>query len=626
MLIHIDGFAGLIPKISDRSLPPNAATIANNTELYSGEVRGIKEPQEVADLSAEIFTVNRAYRLNDESISIADATGTWIAFDDADVNFVRGALNNDSFDRYYAAGGTQQPVVDTATNWGLGSTPLDLGVPAPTVAPTVSAPVSGTVDETRAYVYTFVNTWGEESAPSPPSAPDTGDIAGQWDLSAMQTSYPIAGNHQTLDKIRIYRTVTGTDSVDYRFVDEVDPPAATYADNVSVDSVSLNESLPSLGWDLPPSGLQGIVNMANGIMVGFVGREVYFSEPYRPHTFPIEYVVSVESDIVGIGVYQSGAVICTTSNPYVATGSHPASITLTRLDDVEPCQSFRSIINGLDGVRYVSQNGIVLVNQRGATNISKPLITRNEWRTEYFPATVTAAADGSRMLAFNSTSAGWLFQPLEPLGHVVKLSGFADVTAVQTDPFTGEAYIVSRDVVFLWNPASTSPLSYTWASKQFEIPQPVNFGAYRLQYQDVISGGDFTAGFDYTAYNTSRFSASTVITETPALTTSPLNALNTAPINSVRVETGVTDSPPVVQYKTPLGGSPLVGDTGLVRDRIRVTIYADDILRYQKEITSNDVQRLPSGFKADKWRVELTSAQNIYSFKLASTAKELVNA
>ena len=87
MLIHLEGFAGLVPKLSDRLLPPNAATTANNTELYSGEVRGIKEPLEVADLTAEVFTVDRAYRLNDGSVSIADAPGTWVAFDDEDVNF-----------------------------------------------------------------------------------------------------------------------------------------------------------------------------------------------------------------------------------------------------------------------------------------------------------------------------------------------------------------------------------------------------------------------------------------------------------------------------------------------------------------------------------------------------------
>lgn len=629
MLIHLKNFAGLFPKLSDRALSPNAATIANNTQLYSGEVRGLREPFNVADLSAESFTVQRAYRLYDGSVSIADVTGDWIAFDDMDVNFVRGALKNDTFDRYYASGGTQIPKVAEAADWVAGTPIYDLGVPAPTSPPTVAAPASGTTDETRAYVYTNVNIWGEESGPSPASTPDTGDITGTWALTALSTAFPGALTPATLDKQRIYRTVTGTNSVNYRFVAEIAKAVILYNDVgtvTSVDAVSLNESLVSNGWELPPSGLQGLVNMANGIMVGFVGRDLYFSEPYRPHAWPTAYQISVDAEIIGLGVYQSGVVVCTTSNPYVATGVHPSSIALTKLDDVEPCQSFRSIVNGLDGVTYASQNGLVLVNQEGARNITKPLMTRNEWRDNYSPATSRSASDGSRTVTFTSTSEGWLFQPLEQMGHLVDLSGFADVTGVQTDPFTGEAYIIARDVIFQWNPLTTTPLTYTWKSKVFELPYPVNMGAYRLQYKDVISDIDFDQGFDYTVYNASRFSASTVVTETPALSTSPLNTLNLCPINGVRTETGVTGSPPVVQYRMPLGGSPLFGDIVSVRDNVRIRIWGDEVLRYDREITSNDVMRLPSGYKADKWQIEFTTAQNIYSFKIAGTAKELAKA
>lgn len=642
MLIHLKNFAGLYPKYSDRALNPNAATVAKNTQLYSGEVRGLREPLNVADLSAEPFTVQRAYRLYDGSVSIADITGDWIAFDDTDVNFVRGALKNDQFDRYYAAGGTQTPVVASATGWGAGTPIYNLGVPAPLTAPAVAPPVSGTVDETRAYVYTFVNIWGEESAPSPASTPATGDIEGIWALTSLDQAFPGGGTPAPLDKTRIYRTVTGTNSVDYRFVAEIGvgdptPPPIFYDDDGTVTSnhaVSLNESLPSNGWNTPPSDLQGIVNMANGIMVGFVGRDLYFSEPYRPHTWPISYQVSVDSEIIGLGVHQSGVVVCTTSNPYVATGTHPASVALTKLDDVEPCQSFRSIVNGLDGVTYASQNGLVLVNQQGARNITKPLITRNEWRADYSPETCRSAADGSRTVTFTSISEGWLFQPQEQMGHLVDLTGFTDVTAVQTDPFTGEAYIVSRDQVFQWNPETTTPSNYTWRSKEFELPFPVNMGAYRLQYKDVISGGDFDPGFNYTTYNTARFTATDIPLDATnrddlggnSFSTNPLNTLNLYPINGVRTETGVADSPPVVQNQMPLGGSPLYGDVSLTRDNIHIKIWGDGVLRYDAEIASQDMVRLPSGYKADKWQIEFQSAQNIYSFKMAGTAKELVKA
>lgn len=617
MLIHLKNFAGLVPKASDRSLGANAAADADNVQLYSGELRGLDDPKVVADLTAEIFIVKRAYRLYDGSVSIADTVGDWVAFDETDVNFIRGALKNDQYDRYYAAGGTTDPVVNTKAAWAAGTAGLDLGVPAPDTAPAVTPPASGTVDETRAYVYTFVNIWGEESGPSPASDPATGDITGVWQLTAMDTSYPVAGSFQTIDKIRIYRTVTGTRSVDYRYVDEVDPPNAAYNDDGGVtsnDVVSLNESLGTNGWSIPPAGLQGIVNMPNGIMCGFVGRDLYFSEPYRPHSWPPAYGVSVDSDIVGLGVYQSGVVVCTSANPYVATGVHPASISLTRIDDVEPCASFRSIVNGMNGVTFASANGMVVVNQSGAFNATQPLITRNEWRQEYSPFTIQAAADGAKTVGFNSLSGGFLFQPQEPLGHIVDLNGFVDVQTVQTDPFTGEAYLVTQDVIALWNPTDTEPLSYTWKSKVFETPMPVNMGAYRLQYKDVITDGDFVPTFDYEPYNTDRIAT-------------PLDTLNLRPLNAVMVEPAMTDSPPITQNRSPIGGPVLYPTEALtIRDNVRIRIWGDDVLRYESQITSNDVMRLPSGYKADKWQIEFTTAQNIYSFKMAGTAKELAKA
>jgi hypothetical protein len=646
MLIHLQNFAGLMPKLSARALPPNNATVAQNTQLYSGEVRGLRAPLAVANLSAEVFTVKRAYRLDDGSTSIADNVGDWIAFDDPDVNFIRGAIKNDTLDRYYAAGGTQAPVVQASAQWALGTIPYDLGVPAPTNAIVVAAPPSAEVDETRAYVYTFVNIWGEESGPSPVSNVATGDITGTWALSNMNNVFGgTPSNPVPLDKIRIYRTVTGRTSVDYRFVTEI-TPAATYNDNgdgttdafgyeTDADSVSLNESIPTLVNSLPPPDLQGIVNMPNGIMVGFVGRDLYFSEAYRPYSWPENYIRSVESPIVGIGVYQQGAVVCTTSNPYVCQGISPDTIILSKIDDVEPCQNFRSIINSLDGVIYSSQNGMIHVSQAGANNITHPLVTRNEWRASYKPETAQCATDGTRIVSFYNANSGWIFTPHEPLGHLVDLNNFIDVTSVQADPFTGEAYYISEDVVYLWNPETTTPLNYTWKSKVFELPYPVNMGAYRIQYQDIINTGDYVPAYDYTTYNTSRFSASSVplsdtnrtdFTGSPSFSTNPLNTLGLYPLNGVRVETGVADSPPVVQFRMPLGGSPLYGDIAVVRDRIGIKIYADDVLRYDREITSQDVMRLPSGYKADKWQIEFTTAQNIYSFKLAGTAKELVKA
>jgi hypothetical protein len=148
--------------------------------------------------------VRRAFRVVDNAGVNPD---TWLTFDSRDVDIVRSPIVNDSYDRYYWAG-DGRPRMNTYANIYAGTPgPYFLGVPAPTNALSV-APPAGT-DETRAYVYTFVTTFGEEGPPSPPVVA-TGD-AGTWALTNMDTVVPDAASRPPNFKINIYRTVSGSD-------------------------------------------------------------------------------------------------------------------------------------------------------------------------------------------------------------------------------------------------------------------------------------------------------------------------------------------------------------------------------------------------------------------------------
>ena len=73
--------------------------------------------------------------------------------------------------------------------------------------------------------------------------------------------------------------------------------------------------LETTNYSLPPAGLQGIIAMPNGFLMGWVGSDVYCSEPYQPHAWPVEYITSTEYPVVGMGVLGTTCVVCTRAFP-----------------------------------------------------------------------------------------------------------------------------------------------------------------------------------------------------------------------------------------------------------------------------------------------------------------------
>ena len=88
---------------------------------------------------------------------------------------------------------------------------------------------------------------------------------------------------------RIYRTATGSTGVTtYRFVAEI--AVATAAHEDSLLGNELGEGIVTEGWSPPHDDLDGIIGLPNGVLVGFVGKDIYYSEPYQPHAWPDAYV------------------------------------------------------------------------------------------------------------------------------------------------------------------------------------------------------------------------------------------------------------------------------------------------------------------------------------------------
>jgi hypothetical protein len=613
--LRIEKFMGMAPKISNRLLPDSAGSSAKNVRLLSGELRGIRAPKVLHTFpdpggGNRIKSAFHAFK--------NDGTEVWKGFTKADVDVARAPLVNDSYLRYYWTGDQAFVAYLPLASIESGAAPFRLGLPGPTTGPTV-APSGGTGDiETRAYVYTFVDTYGCESAPSPVTAAD-GAVDGTWALSGLATAGTDTTNRCTILYKNIYRTITGESSVEYYFVAQIALATATYSDTIASEVVVTHSTAESWSWTPPPDALLGLIAHPAGFLCGFVGRDLYFSEPYRPHAWPAAYVLSLEHDVVGLAIYNNMLCALTKSKPYFIAGSSPGSLAPIKSPSVETCLSKASIAATIQGVLYASPNGVVLFNESGAQVMSQSILTNEEW-TRYSPATLRAAQWGMAYVGFYTTERGLKFNPAEPLALFSEIDHFSGVDNILTDWLTGFVWMIKDNIVYQWEPADGDHLEYTWYSKEFDFTRPVNLGAAMVKYTSFIPTPTEDLQTAITAYNTARMAAA------------PLNPFNFVAFNGTRnISLGSTPpldprtGLPFVQNKYPYGGSPLLSATGtaVAAPTVLLTVIADGVIRFQEQVQPNTMRRLPSGYKAHVWQFGMVASSDVYSLAVSETGKEL---
>lgn len=621
--IKLEGFQGVIPRVSERLLPNMAATDAKNTKLLQGELRGYRILVEEADFSAgSVNPVRRAYRIPDTP------NDAYLTFDSRDVDVVRSPIVNDTHDRYFWAG-DGSPKMNTAARIKNGDPPFLLGIPTPNNAPSVTPP-AGT-DETRAYVYCFVSAYGEVGPPSPPTIA-TGGSGTPWNIANVDTTVPNA-SERNITHVNIYRTVPGNVSTSFFFVAQVSYSSGTgmspspYADNETNETVAGNNLLESQTWLAPPTTMEGFIAMPNGFLVGWAGRRILFSEPYRPWAWPAEYELATEFDIVAMGVVGSTLIIGTESQPYFGQGVSPASFTTQKIDTVEPCLSRRGLVSTTAGVVYPSINGLVLANSSGIRVITEDLFTKEEWAA-ISPSTIFAAQLGLQYIAFTSSSSGFVLDPKEPTARYVLLDGFSQVEGIETDRYTGNVSLIANNRIYEWDGENTNQrMTWTWKSKLYQVPKPLNFGAARLHF--ITGSLDFSDEISakYTPYNQALFTA---INSEPGAG-ARLNTLNGQVLGgSPAANTGLVAGWDEPETRQPLGGSLLfaVNALSFQQNAIRVVIRIDyenaqKKVIFDKVITDENIFRLPTGFKSDLWQIELVGNTTLYSMQIAETPKQL---
>lgn len=597
-VLRINEFSGAVPVRGDRALGDQFAVVSQNTWLYGAELRGIRPPLDLASVNP---TTRKVLRIPKRTVG-GDPTyptlvpppsylgdSYWKLFDDLDTDIVKGQLVQDSFERWYFCSPSTGLMFNTYARMVAGQADYILGVPGPDIsqdatgfnawAPTIGSISGGTAPTNTdyAYLYTWVNEFGEESAPSLPVL-GSGKSDATWVINNIRVPPAHAVNVPKYTKTRLYRTTAGQ-SGQYFLVTELaitdNPPAAptgttTYSDNHvnNSDAVLSNKlQLESITWQPPPSTLKGIIAMPNGFLIGFDKNNVYMSESYHFHAWPPEYKQATETNIVGLGILGQTCVVCTEGYPSTITGVKPATCAFTKATTGEPCLSRGSIVSTPDGVLYASQNGLVLIGPNGIANVTASIITKEEWIRDYAPAYIRGCRYQNgylalRMLPAPNPRSGFFLDPTALKVALTEMTEFDNVKNLFNDIWSGEVFLIegtSTMAVRRYDPPTTDMWPVLWRSKEFQYPFKENFGAYAIYWDPA------------------RFASNTYGTD-------------------------------IIDPST----------------QVRFIVYANRQVVYDQTVPLNGAPvRLPSGFKSDIWQFEIRARAPVYSLHVASTMKEL---
>ncbi|HEX5362329.1 MAG TPA: hypothetical protein VFW49_14780 [Fluviicoccus sp.] len=567
-------FSGEIPRLIPRLLPDTAAQRAENVRLDDGGLTPIRKPR-LDHVVAGVSPIETIYKHGSE----------WLAWD----TVVHAAPGPVAQDRLYYTG-------DGVPKMRVGTTIYPLAMNPPTVALTAALGGAGSGDIiTRLYVYTEVTDFGEESEPCPISNEVNWQPGNTVTLSGFRT--PPAGRNIT--KQRIYRSQSSVLSgTDLFLIAERAASNANYVDNIGVDDFA--EALPSRDWNPPPDTLQGLIALQNGMMAAFVGKDLYFCEPYRPHAWPENYVLTLDYPIVALGAFGTTLVVMTTGQPYIVTGTAPENMQQERLELNLPCINARGVVDLGYSVAYPSHDGLVVVNSGGASVATGQLMTRNDW-LKTSPATFVASQFSGRYFASyeyleadgTSSTGTFIFDLAGGTPFVMRSSLKAD--ACFYDVPASALYMLFGTEIYEFDALGQVNEIMTWHSKQFVLPAPSTFGAILIEGAEELTAEEQKAIADQIA----EIEAENAAIFAQASIGGELNggALNVYPVNGDQL-------------------LPMPEETF-----ISVRVYADGkLLATISEI--NKVKRIPPA-KARNWEVQVNGTTPIGQISMATAAREL---
>lgn len=538
-LFRMAAFAGENRALHPTLIPEAAGTLSLNQNPTKGDLRPWKNLLTVATVASGTQTI---YRMGRDA---ASDSNYWLAFQGPDpVHVVRGPNASDTLERTYYTGNTEPRWTNTTLAISGAAYPnafRKLGVPAPTTALTAALGTEG--DHTGLfpndyyYTYTYVTVDNEESAPAPVSARLVRYVNDAAVLSAFTP--PPAGYSSVIDRVRVYRTQTGSDATSFFFLRE-DPVAGltTLAD----DNRQLQEVLETKGWLPPPADLKCLTGLWGGMMAGISGRGVRLCEPNVAYAWPIAYeYVPLDYTPVALGAFAQNLVVLTNGAPMILSGTAPDSMDEMPLDFVQSCLAVRSVVNMGHGVAWASPDGLAYIGSGGPRLLTAGIMDRRDWQAINPSSIIACMYEGRYVASYldGATRKGFVLDPSNPAGVYFTDLGF---TAAYTDDLQDTLYVLIGTSVRKWDAGATARI-VSFRSRLFRTPRPI-----------------------------------------PAPSCAQV----------------IADAYPVL-----------------------LTVYADGLTVFEEDVTSTEPVRLPGGYHAQEFQLEVSSPAPVQSVAMAHSFDEL---
>lgn len=391
--IKITKFGGITPRYQPQNLHQAMAQIAEDVDLSRETLRPWRTDKKVSDKTGKSIFVDKC---------------CYLASDNCRASFSR--IDTDCC--YLIASGVKEyPVIQKkgkACNdeWKRLGFPIDLPAPNAEFLGSLSQDFN---QELRQYVYTLVDDFGFESAPSLPSEA----IYAHNDQQVVISGIPMEFPTYSISKIRIYCATTQLDYGDpkaeydahFLLVDELTLGNGTY---VHQPHTTYGEECLTEEYEPPHSCITDLQYCGNGQIGGLVKSELWLSEPLKPHAFPEAY---------RYGRFNGKPIrfLCGERVGYILTDEYPAVIemespcqsqgcrSISILEEPHPIISHQSACLYNGSCFYATKDGIVMLSGNQSKVITTALYTQDQWQA-LAPWTMIGVVHDGYYFGFTSTN------------------------------------------------------------------------------------------------------------------------------------------------------------------------------------------------------------------------------